>query len=112
MSHPPTGDAPLRMTEDEPFLRAMLANPDDRVSRLVYADWLDDRADSRGEYARLAGRVAELSQESAERTPLRLRMLALQPTLPLWWIAIVGGLRAVAKGEELTGSGLNDVIQL
>src|SRR5206468_3446797 len=38
-----------RMTEDEPFLRAMLANPDDRVARLVYADWLDERSDARGE---------------------------------------------------------------
>ncbi|MBN9119658.1 MAG: TIGR02996 domain-containing protein [Planctomycetes bacterium] len=94
------------MTEDEPFLRAMLADPADRVSRLVYADWLDDRSDPRGEYARLAARVGELPHGHPERAPLRGRMLGLQPHLPPWWCAIVGGLRATSEeaGERTISS--------
>ncbi len=83
------------MLEDAPFLRAILANPDDRLTRLVYADWLDDRADPRAEYLRLAVRAAEQPE-------LRARMLELQPHLPYWWVAIAGGLR-VASGDQRPG---------
>jgi uncharacterized protein (TIGR02996 family) len=102
------------MTEDESFLRAMLANPDDRVVRLVYADWLDEQSDSRGEYARLAARVAELPHEHAERPPLRKRMFELQPQLPQWWAAIVGGLRATFEeaGERMVGTHAEEAARL
>ena len=35
------------------FLRAIRANPDDDVSRLVFADWLDEHDDPQGEFVRL-----------------------------------------------------------
>src|SRR5688572_27811799 len=42
------------MTEDEAALyEAVLANPADDAPRLVYADWLDERGDRRGEYLRV-----------------------------------------------------------
>jgi uncharacterized protein (TIGR02996 family) len=34
---------------DEPFIAAIVAAPDDDAPRLVYADWLQDRKDPRGE---------------------------------------------------------------
>ena len=40
------------MTEDEAFIRAIVDSPGDDTPRLVYADWLDDRADPRGAYLR------------------------------------------------------------
>ncbi len=40
------------MNEDEAFIRAILDTPGDDTARLVYADWLDDRADPRGPYLR------------------------------------------------------------
>jgi uncharacterized protein (TIGR02996 family) len=98
------------MTEDEPFLRALLANPDDRVSRLVYADWLDEHADPRTEYLRLFARVTELPHDDASRPELRCRMLELQATLPPWWVAIAGGLR-VTKGERTGGSRIEEAMQ-
>ncbi|MDY3553358.1 TIGR02996 domain-containing protein [Gemmata sp. JC717] len=78
------------MAEDEPFIRALLAAPDDQTARLIYADWLDDRNDPRAEYLRLSARVAELPLGSDERQTARERMLALQNGCPSWWLAAVG----------------------
>jgi uncharacterized protein (TIGR02996 family) len=88
------------MTEDESFLRTLLADPGDRVSRLVYADWLDDRADPRAEFLRIEARLAGLPREDATYPELRRRMLQLQSALPRWWLAAVGGLRATSEGAD------------
>lgn len=40
------------MTDDEAFIRAIVDNPGDDTTRLVYADWLDERDDPRGDYMR------------------------------------------------------------
>jgi uncharacterized protein (TIGR02996 family) len=40
------------MTDDEAFVRAIVAAPADDAPRLVYADWLDERGDPRGDYLR------------------------------------------------------------
>ena len=97
------------MTEDEPFLRALLANPDDRTTRLVYADWLDDRADPRAEYLRLSARVADLPHDNASRADLRRRMLELQAGQPPWWVAIAGGLRRTKANEYAGGPAIEGV---
>jgi uncharacterized protein (TIGR02996 family) len=41
------------MSEEAAFLQALETDPDDDVTRLVYADWLDERGDVRGRYLRL-----------------------------------------------------------
>jgi len=72
------------MTDDRAFLASLLADPADAARWLVYADWLDDRGDPRGEYLRL---VHELS---ANPDPVRHRRLnAVRPTLPRDWLAVV-----------------------
>jgi uncharacterized protein (TIGR02996 family) len=80
------------MLDDEPFLRAILASPDDRVARLVYADWLDERSDARAEFFRVEARLAAASGPAA-RAALAARMAELQRALPRWWLWLVGGLR-------------------
>ncbi len=73
------------MTDEEnAFLRAIRDNPDDRVVRLVYADWLDERGDPRGEYLRLSCRLAEVRDgidqkwlEAVRATELRLNQIRL-----------------------------------
>jgi len=40
------------MTDDEAFIRAIVDAPNDDAPRLIYADWLDERGDPRGEYLR------------------------------------------------------------
>jgi uncharacterized protein (TIGR02996 family) len=87
------------MTEDEPFLRALLVNPDDRVARLVYADWLDDHADPRAAYLRLYTLFSGMQRGDRGGSELRKRLLDLQLGLPTWWVVIAGGLRATARDE-------------
>jgi len=77
------------MTEDEAFIRMIVANPGDDAPRLIYADWLEERGDSRGEYLR-AGvtwmpRLHEVeTREKAERQ-LRHAARLLDPV----WVARV-----------------------
>lgn len=47
------------MPTDADFLAAIAAAPHDRLPRLVYADWLDERADPRGELIRLEEETRE-----------------------------------------------------
>ena len=48
--------------EDIAFQRAILANPADTTLKLVYADWLQDRADTRAEYVRLQLELARAEE--------------------------------------------------
>src|SRR5262245_48553832 len=88
------------MSEDEPFLRAILTNPDDRVSRLVYADWLDERGDPKAEFIRLEAQLAELPPVHNDIAVLRRRRRELQTQLPAWWLAILGSLRATSSEPD------------
>src|SRR5262249_27667768 len=47
--------------------QAIIENPDDDSLRLIYADWLDDRGDPRGEFIRIA--VALEALERVESPP-------------------------------------------
>ena len=65
--------------EEAGFIAAMLADPDDRTVLLVYADWLDERNDPRGEYLRLL--VAE--------NPSLQRLSDLGETLDSAWRDVI-----------------------
>ncbi|WP_171468989.1 TIGR02996 domain-containing protein [Frigoriglobus tundricola] len=78
------------MDEEEPFLRALLANPHDRVTRQVYADWLADRNDPRAEFLHLHARLAAAGSGHPERPGLRQRINQLRALLPSWWLDHVG----------------------
>jgi uncharacterized protein (TIGR02996 family) len=65
---------------DDAFLRAILADPDDDIPRLVYADWLEERGDPRGEFIRLQIALAEAARPEAERLRLAIRNQELLAT--------------------------------
>ena len=44
-----------------PFLQAVLNEPEDDLARLVYADWLDEQGDPRGEFIRVQVELATLT---------------------------------------------------
>lgn len=46
-----------RGQEEEFFLKAIRESPEDPLPQLVYADWLDERGDGRGEIVRLVCEV-------------------------------------------------------
>jgi uncharacterized protein (TIGR02996 family) len=82
------------MHADADFLRKLLEDPADDTARLVYADWLDERADpesrAKAEFLRVAcerGRVPADAKRQAERLDAKLRTLAagLDPD----WLAVV-----------------------
>jgi uncharacterized protein (TIGR02996 family) len=58
------------MSDEAGFLKALESNREDVTTRLVYADWLDERNDPRGEYLRLEAEM--------ERNQARLRELRQQ----------------------------------
>jgi uncharacterized protein (TIGR02996 family) len=74
------------MTEEAAFLRAIAASPTDNTTRLVYADWLDERGDAlstvKANYLRTDVRLSELAEGDSARDPLiaRLKLLATGPS--------------------------------
>lgn len=59
------------MSEENAFLSAMLANPDDVDTWLVYADWLAERGDPRADYLRLE---VELERQLARFEEFQARL--------------------------------------
>ncbi len=61
------------MGTEDAFLHDILAHPDDDVPRLIYADWLDERNDPRGEFIRIQCALSRLSDEDPRRWTLEMR---------------------------------------
>jgi uncharacterized protein (TIGR02996 family) len=59
--------------EDENFIQAIVVSPEDEDLRLVYADWLDDQGDPRGEYLRSQCARASLPPKSQKHISLLRR---------------------------------------
>jgi uncharacterized protein (TIGR02996 family) len=64
------------MSEQSAFVEAIRANPQDVTTRLIYADWLEERGDARGEYLRL----------EVELENIYARLQALQRHLDWEWV--------------------------
>ena len=75
------------MNDDQGFRRALRADPDDTVTRSVYADWLEERGDPRGTFLRLEAELAALPEDDERRGPLEDRLRELQPALDVAWLA-------------------------
>ena len=73
--------------DDAPFLRALHVNWADRLPRLVYADWLDERSDPRGELLRVDVALAD----SPDDADLKARRTVVLTTVKDWfWMKLVG----------------------
>jgi uncharacterized protein (TIGR02996 family) len=70
------------------FLDAIRANPDDDVSRLVYADWLDEHGDAaRADFIRTQVRLARLDEDDPARPELEQRERDLIAAHERGWLA-------------------------
>src|SRR4051794_31020682 len=104
------------MDEELAFLTAILKTPADDVSRLVYADWLQERADPRAEFLRLDCQLHNQCATASRRVRQLFKELchALDPD----WVALVRrqqvqdavGVALTELGEML--GGLNYVVSL
>jgi uncharacterized protein (TIGR02996 family) len=88
------------MSEDDPFLRAILATPEDSAVRLIYADWLEERGDPRADYLRLAVRLAALPVGDEAAPGLWRRMVELRANLPAPWLALLGDYRSTGSNPD------------
>jgi len=78
------------MTDEEAFLAALAERPGDDLTRLVFADWLDERGDGRAAYLRLVVEVA--ARIKANRSCRRLASQAgpLAEGIELSWREVAG----------------------
>jgi uncharacterized protein (TIGR02996 family) len=61
------------MPDESGFLRAIFDAPDDPAPRLIFADWLDDQGDPRGEFLRVQTQLGAWVPDLALRTELQQR---------------------------------------
>jgi uncharacterized protein (TIGR02996 family) len=57
-------------TEAEAFLQRIRAAPDDDAQRLIFADWLDEEGDPRGQFIRVQLALADLPPDAPGRAAL------------------------------------------
>ncbi len=84
------------MHDDDGFLRKILENPADDTARLVYADWLDERASDeeglKSQFLRLTVQLNERRPGTEWRTAIRDEMQPLAARLSTDWLEIVSRL--------------------
>jgi uncharacterized protein (TIGR02996 family) len=77
------------MNSDDAFLHALFDKPDDETTRLVYADWLEDRGDpqslARGEFLRVGHQLRTTDMGAKRRTELEARLYRLAEVAGLEW---------------------------
>lgn len=72
---------------EEQFLSEIRKDPWAEHPRLVYADWLEEQGDPRGEYLRLELALLGLSEMDREFAELQARFEALMPQVDAGWLA-------------------------
>lgn len=61
------------MAADADFIETIRERPDDDVPRLIYADWLDEHDDPKGEFIRVQIQLAGMAKDDPARWDLELR---------------------------------------
>jgi uncharacterized protein (TIGR02996 family) len=87
------------MRDEAPFIKAILKNPDEVATRLVYADWLEERGDSRGEYLRLSVVLDDPACALEKVQAVQERLRELQSEIDPGWIASLHG-RLLARMDR------------
>lgn len=59
--------------DNQSFIQAIQTNPSDEIPRLIYADWLDERGDPRGELIRVQCEIARSPENDLKRKQLAQR---------------------------------------
>ncbi len=78
------------MHEEQAFLDQLMGDPSDDVTRLVYADWLEERGEVRGTYLRAEQQLAALSEDDPRFAALEREVAEQSRALDGNWLAIAG----------------------
>src|SRR5262245_23250360 len=97
------------MHDEDDFLRKLLENPADDTTRMVYADWLDERDDSeskaKAKFLRVTVRLMGPIQRHGWRSARKKELQRLAATLPTDWLAVVSRVRvencAAKRAEDM-----------
>jgi uncharacterized protein (TIGR02996 family) len=71
------------------LLRTILQDPEDEGARLVYADWLEERGDPRGEFLRSESALAGLPRHDSRFAPLLARCEVLAASVDRTWLVFI-----------------------
>jgi uncharacterized protein (TIGR02996 family) len=77
------------MTDEAGFLDAIKANPGDVMLRLVYADWLEERGDPRGDFIRLHLALAATAPDHADRVAGEHELSDLRKCCDAAWLVVI-----------------------
>jgi uncharacterized protein (TIGR02996 family) len=83
---PFTIEPDMNHTAEAAFIRALQDDPADETSRLVFADWLDERGDRRGEFLRVQQELSLWVPDLVRRTQLQERQRKLLDALAEDWL--------------------------
>ncbi|MGN6110502.1 MAG: TIGR02996 domain-containing protein [Kofleriaceae bacterium] len=75
------------MSTEAVLLAAIAENPDDEAAWLVYADWLQQRGDPRGELVQLESALAEMDDLDERRRSTTMRIRELREAHTAAWLA-------------------------
>jgi uncharacterized protein (TIGR02996 family) len=100
------------MSQEDAFLQAILEDPDNDEARLVYADWLEERGDPRGEFIRLQcakpnphGMTDEMWEERYDREQVLLAKHGKQWAKPLHRLSALDFSECKVIAEDLAALG-------
>jgi uncharacterized protein (TIGR02996 family) len=88
----PTHRPRVALTHDDAFVQAICESPDDDTPRLVYADYLDERGDPRGEFIRVQCELARLPEDDERREDLEAKERELLRRHRREWLRPLRGL--------------------
>ena len=88
------------MPDEDGFLGAIKANPEDDLPRLVYADWLDERDDARGDFLRLHLALKAVGPDHIDRVSGEEELSVLRKGCDPTWLAVVEPSRS-PSGDRL-----------
>ncbi len=88
------------MNEEEGFLQHLLENPAEDSTRLVYADWLEERGDSPNAAKAEFLRLSMLPLKARKKAGIARRLRDLAEELDGEWLAVVSKLQIENCGVE------------
>ncbi|NUQ64878.1 MAG: TIGR02996 domain-containing protein [Pirellulales bacterium] len=100
------------MMEEESFVGHIRANPLDEVPRLIYADYLEDRGDPRGEFIRIQCELSRRQIGDPLRPELTARERELLDAHAETWLAPLRELGAIGVSARCFRRGLIERIKI
>lgn len=92
------------MHDEDDFLRRLSESPSDDTIRMVYADWLDERADeesrAKARFLRVTVQLMGPIQRVGWRRPREYELHQLAAKLPTDWLAVVSRLKVESCGAK------------